>query len=163
MKKHMSEFIKSKAVMWVLICLAGIVVLAGVFQLGVSIGERKSRHFNRWFENYGRNFGPPGIMGRDWRRDMMNAPQPFGRPMLPGGYGVFGKILSADGNRIVIQGQDNVEQSVLITTSTAIRIGNYEAKIGDLKADQNVSVFGRPNDQGQIEAKLIRIMDSRAK
>jgi len=76
---------------------------------------------------------------------------------------VFGKILSADGNRIAIQGQDNVEQSVLITTSTVIRIGNYEAKIGDLKADQNVSVFGRPNDQGQIEAKLIRIMDSRAK
>lgn len=159
----MSEFIKSKVLMWVLVCLAGIAVLAGVFQLGVSIGERKAQHFNRWNENYARNFGPQGMMGPGWGWEMMKGPQPFGQPMLPGGHGVFGKVLSTDGDKFVIQGQDNVEQSVLVTSSTAIRIGNSAATIGDIKADQDVSVFGRPNDQGQIEAKLIRLMDNQAK
>jgi len=159
----MPEFIKSKVLMWILAGLAGIAVLAGVFQLGVSIGERKAQHFNRWSENYGRNFGPRGLPAPGFGGEMMRGPQPFGQPMLPGGHGIFGKVLLTDGSSFVVQGQDDVEQSVLITSSTAIRSGNSEAKPDDIKVDQSVSVFGRPNDLGQIEAKLIRLMESRTK
>lgn len=159
----MPEFIKSKVLMWILAGLAGIAVLAGVFQLGVSLGERKALHFNRWSENYGRNFGPRGMLEPGFSREMMRAPQPFGGPMLPGSHGIFGKVLSTDGVSFVVQGQDSVEQSILVTSSTAIRSGNSEAKISDIKAEQSVSVFGRPNDQGQIEAKLIRLLEGQAK
>lgn len=147
--------------------MAGVAVLAGVFQLGMSVGERKAKHFNRWNENYGRNFGPgftgPGMMDPGFGRRMMDLPQPFGNAALPGAHGVFGKVLSTDGGKILIQGQDGVEQSILVTTSTAIRVGNSEAKLGDIETDQRISVFGRPNDQGQIEARLIRLMDNQAK
>jgi hypothetical protein len=160
----MSEFIKSKAVMFVLVSLAALAALAGVFQLGMSFGERKAQHFNRWYKNYDRNFGPrmglPGIPEPGPGGRMPGMPQPFGRQMLPGGYGVFGKVLSVDGQGLAIQDKQGVEQNIFVTSSTVIRSGDSEAALEDLLPDAQVSVFGQPNDQGQIEARLIRILDN---
>jgi hypothetical protein len=151
----MPQFIHSRIIIIALATLATLAILAGVFQLGVSVGERKSRHFTRWFENYDRNLMPPGS-----RRPGPNMP-PGGMPMpmLPNAHGVFGKILSVSDNSLIIQGKDNVEQNVIITSSTAIRIDRGVGTIQDLKPETEVSVLGAPNEQGQIQARLIRLFN----
>lgn len=132
----------SKTLPAVLFALGGLILLSGSFALGVNIGERKSRHFDNWSRNYGR-------MMMNWRRD---APNP---------HGAFGKILSVSDSTLVIQDNNNVEQGVIMTSSTVIRIGRDHGSVTDLGPEINVAVFGRPNDQGQIEASLIRIFPSR--
>ena len=151
----MPQFIHSRAIIIILATLATLAILAGVFQLGVSVGERKSRHFTRWFDNYNQNMLPPAPHRPGPGLPPGNMPM----PMLPNAHGVFGKILSVSDNSLIIQGQDNVEQNVLITSSTAIRIDRRIGTIEDLKPETEVSVLGAPNEQGQIEARLIRLFN----
>ncbi len=77
------------------------------------------------------------------------------------GHGVFGKILSVSGSTLVVQGKDNVEQNVLVSTSTVIRVGREQGSLADIHADNQAAVFGTPNDQGQIDARLIRLFPAR--
>jgi hypothetical protein len=145
----MSEFLKSRLFKVILICLGALILLIGSFSLGVTVGERKARHFSGFVENYGRMFpeqrrGPPENM-------------PFAPLPLPDTHGVFGKVLSVSGQSLVVQGRDGMEQNVLVTSSTEIRIGRDRGTIQDVKPDADASVFGAANDKGQIEARLIRL------
>lgn len=151
----MPQFIHSRVIMAILATLAALAVLAGVFQLGVTVGERKSRHFTRWYDNYNRNLMP--LAPRREGPGMPPGGMPW--PMLPNTHGVFGKILSINENSLVVQGKDNVEQNVIITSSTEIRAGRDAGTPEDLKPDTEVSVLGAPNEQGQIEARLIRLFN----
>jgi hypothetical protein len=129
-----------------------MILLLGAFAGGVTVGERKARHFSNFSENYNHMFGPRHIGPGDRL--------PFGMPMLPEGHGVFGKVISVSGSNLVINGKDNVEQNVTVASSTAIRIGREDGTLADILPDTDVAVFGAPNDQGQIEARLIRIFDT---
>ena len=55
-------------------------------------------------------------------------------------------------------GWDNVEKSVLITDDTEIREFRNLIKPEDLKVNDLVIVIGSPNNTGEIQAKLIRLM-----
>ena len=145
----MSNFLKSRLFRILLACLGALILIVGSFSLGVNVGERKARHLSGWAENYGRMFP----MRRDFPGDM-----PFAPPPMSESHGVFGKVLSVSDQTVVVQGQDGVEQNVLMTSSTEIRIGRDQAKASDIKPDEDASVFGTPNDKGQIEARLIRLM-----
>lgn len=136
-----------------MIALGALILLAVAFSGGVAVGERKARHFAGWAENYGRMFDGP------LRSPPRGMPM-FNAPMLPGGYGVFGKVVSVSGQTVVVQGQDRVEQNVLITSSTEIRVGRDTGTVSDIRPDVDAAVFGAPNDQGQIEARLIRLMNA---
>ncbi|HEU0050873.1 MAG TPA: hypothetical protein VFQ60_02330 [Patescibacteria group bacterium] len=141
----MSEFISSRILRWILIGLGALILLTGAFYAGIKTEERAERHFARWSENYGRLFG--------------RMPRP-GAPDFSGGHGVFGRIVSVSGSHIVVQGADEIEQEVEVSSSTAIRAGRSQASLGDLKPDMQAAVFGEPNAQGQIDARLIRILNS---
>jgi len=145
----MPDFLKSRTFKVLLACLGALILMFGSFSLGVNVGERKARHMDGWAENYGRMF-PPRI---GFPGDM-----PFAPPPMPDSHGVFGKVISVSGQDVVVQGQDGVEQNVLVTSSTDIRLGRDQAKVTDIKPDEGASVFGTPNDKGQIEARLIRLM-----
>ena len=71
---------------WVIIGLAGFVVLVLVFGAGVKVGTLKARYSYRWAENYHRNFGGPrgGFLG-----DLKSFPQGD----FINGHGVFGEII----------------------------------------------------------------------
>jgi hypothetical protein len=51
----------------------------------------------------------------------------------------------------------------LITDKTAIKKQNSDIKIIDIKVDDEVVIIGEPNDEGQIDAKLIRVMSPMSK
>jgi len=133
-----------------LIILAIVVVLVFVFTLGVFVGHEKARFSGDWGENYYRNImgpGGPGGFG------MMN----FGRPGSNSRSGL-GQIIKIDTDGLIIKDQANVEKSVLVNDKTVIIRDNQNIKITDLKIDDKVIIIGRPNDRGQIEPKLIRIL-----
>ncbi len=75
-------------------------------------------------------------------------------------HGTLGTISSINGNILMVRGQNNIEKSIIATTSTSIRHDNDEKTVSDLHASDTVIIFGVPIDDGQIEAKLIRILPS---
>jgi len=150
------EPISSLVTRRLLIVCGILLVVVAVFTLGVRVGERKARHFSGWYENYGRMLPPPRGFERDKRASM--------RPPMPSGHGVFGKIISISGNSLVIQGKEGIEQNVIVTSSTTIRIGNEDIRPENLPTtlpNTDAAVFGAPNAQGQIEALLIRLFTHR--
>ena len=133
----------------IIVVLGGLAAVILIFGAGIFIGEMKARFSYRWAENYQRNFAGPraGFLG--------------GFPAPPGGdfiesHGVFGQIIKINSD-LVIKGQNNVERVVLINADTAIEKGRTTIKKEDLKVGDNLVIIGSPDDQGQIEAKLIRV------
>lgn len=145
----LKEMFKPTHLNKLLIILAAAVVLIFVFTAGVLVGHEKGRFSRAWGENYYRNIMGPGGSGRG----MMD----FGRPEFNPHSG-FGQIIKIEGNNIIVKGPDNVEKIIVVDDRTAIQKFNQSLKITDLKVDDYIVVIGRPNSQGQVEAKLIRVM-----
>ncbi len=123
-----------------------VIVLA--FSVGVFVGQERAGFSFRWAENYHRNFGGPakGIFGNFPSRDFIN------------GHGIFGQVMKIDGNNLIIKGQDNMETTVIVSDKTTIVNNSGAIKLSNLKASNSVVVIGSPNEQGQIEAKFIRVL-----
>ena len=129
--------------------VAGLILFLLIFRLGMAVGYKKAAFSYRWGENYHRNFGGPrGGFAGDFLKDRMYIES----------HGVFGKVVNVDGNTIVVKGLDDVEKIVLVKEDTVITRFRESIKISDLKTDDPIVVIGNPNDTGQIEAKLIRVM-----
>jgi hypothetical protein len=143
----------------VIIGLAGFVILILAFGAGVKVGTLKARYSYRWADNYHKNFaGPRGGFFGDWRR--------FPAGDFIGGHGTFGEIIEMKDNGFVIKGQENVEKVIIVNQGTSIIKGRepISAKGGaasagkdGLKVGDRLVVIGSPNEEGQIEAKFIRI------
>ncbi len=149
----MQPLITSRVAQIILGILAVLILMCVSFLAGVKASERRMRHFSNWSTNY------PEMM-RSHRGDRMIRPLPK-RVSMPLPNGVFGRVLSATGTNLVIDGQDTFEQNVLITSSTAIRTERGTATLQDIQPNTEVGVFGAPNEQGQIEAHLIRLFPRR--
>lgn len=124
------------------------IVLLVDFGLGMMVGYKKANFSYKWEENYSRNFMgsrremPGGMMGRNFT----------------GASGTFGEIIRIDGLDLIINGQDGVEKVVVLKSDTAIRDRRNSVNPADLKIGDHITVIGSPNDAGQIEARLVRIM-----
>lgn len=156
-EKTLKKFFQNRDVLkWVIIGLGGFVALVLVFGAGVKVGTIKAMYSYHWAENYHRNFaGPRGGFFSDWRN--------FPRGEFINAHGVFGSIIKIDGNTIITKGRDDVEKTVLVSDNTVIQKGRETIKLSDLKVDEGIVVIGSPNEEGQIEAKLIRVFDGEIK
>ncbi|MBI2628093.1 MAG: hypothetical protein HYW71_01490 [Candidatus Niyogibacteria bacterium] len=144
--------IKKDILKWVIIGLAGFAALVLVFGAGVKVGTIKARYSYRWAENYHKNFaGPQRGFFENFKRgfgdkeDFINA------------HGTFGSVIKIDGGVIIVKSQDNVEKTILVSDKTTIVSRRESLKTGDLKVDDQAVIIGSPNEQGQIEAKFIRV------
>jgi hypothetical protein len=144
---------------WLIIGLGSFAAAVLVFGAGVKVGEIKARHSYRWAENYHKNFAGPrgGFMGGDWMRmpksEFMNA------------HGVFGEIIKIDSSTdpvrapvFIIRDKSNIEKVVVAAEDVSVMRYRNSIKTQDLSVGDNIVVIGEPNDLGQIEAKLIRVM-----
>ena len=134
-----------KITLWVI----GVFIAAlFIFKVGIVVGSRKANFSYRWGENYHRNFaGPSGGFLKDfYEKDFIEA------------YGTFGQILKIEGNTILVKGSRDAEKIIIVKDVTIISRLKDNIKIGDLKNNNYIVVIGEPNDKGQIEAKLIRVM-----
>ncbi len=152
-KQHNKKLFQNPdALKWVIVGLAGFVVLALVFGAGVKVGTLKARYSYRWADNYHKNFaGPRGGFFGDWRR--------FPAGDFVGGHGAFGEIIELNDSGFVINGREGVEKIIVTTKETVVKNGAETAADG-LKVGDRVTIIGSPNEQGQIEAKLIRVFSA---
>ncbi|MCX6790944.1 MAG: hypothetical protein NTV62_01975 [Candidatus Gribaldobacteria bacterium] len=156
---NIDNVFQSKGFKVFIFLIAILVILLMVFKLGLIVGTRKADFACRWSDSYHRNFGGPkgGFMNEFKDRNFMDAS------------GIFGQIIKIDNStstattepavlKIIIRGRDNAEKIILVSGNTSIALTKDNLKPQDLKMDDLVVVIGEPNQQGQIEAKLIRII-----
>jgi len=152
-----NKFFQSAIFKKTLLALGAVIVLLGVFKLGILVGYKKAGFSYKWGEQYHRNFGGPrgGFFG--------NIRRGFGDKDFINAHGTFGSIIRLDSTTstalsiLVIKGKDDLEKTILVSDKTEIGSRRQAITIGDLKIDDQVVVIGSPNEQGQIEAKLIRL------
>jgi len=145
---EINKFFQSKTFKIILWAIAELIIILIVFKIGTVVGFRMANFSYKWGENYHRNFGGPrgGFFG-----DFID-----GNFIKPNG--VFGQIIKIDGQTLIIKDQENVEKAVIVNDNTIIERFRERIKPPDLKVDDNIVVIGEPNNNGQIEAKFIRIM-----
>jgi hypothetical protein len=156
---NIDNVFQSKGFKVFIFTIAILVILLMVFKLGLIVGGRRADFACRWSDSYHRNFGGPkgGFMGDLKDRDFIDAS------------GIYGQIIKIDNStsttttepavlKIIIRGRDNVEKMILVGAGTVVTRLKDNLRPQDLKIDNLVVVIGEPNQQGQIEAKLIRVI-----
>jgi hypothetical protein len=138
---------QSKTIRGIIIGIGTTILILCILFVGMNIGEHRARFAGQFGDNFEKNFMGPrsGMMGSFNER-------------LPGGHGAVGEIISINLPQIIINGSDNLEKTVLISASTTVRQFQKNIQGANLKVGDFVTVIGNPNDNGQVEAKLIRIM-----
>jgi len=137
---------------WIIIGLLCFVVVVLVFSAGMFVGGRKARFSYRWAESYHRNFaGPKAGFFDNWRKFPMGD--------FIEGHGAFGEIIKLDDSSFVIRGRGDMEKVIIITENTIIEKGREMVKKEDLRVGDWVVIIGSPNEDGQIEARLIRLFN----
>ena len=119
-----------------------------IFQMGVSIGYKRALYTHRFTDTFRDTFGPR-------QQHMMRDPRGFD---VPGGHGVAGKIVSVALPQIVVAGPDGIEQTVTIDTDTVIKNMRDTVAVQTLAVGDMVVVFGVPDADGSVHAKIIREM-----
>ncbi len=145
----MNNFFQSAAFKAIFAIVAIVTVLIATLVVGMFIGYKKMEFSYSWAENYNRNFaGPKGGFFRDLRgQDYLNP------------HGVFGSILKIDNNILIVKGSTQVEKTIVVSDKTDIEEGSEEISLVDLEVDDRIAVIGEPNQQGQVDAKLIRVFN----
>ncbi|MBU6447827.1 hypothetical protein KGQ24_03235 [Patescibacteria group bacterium] len=141
------NILSTKFLKWLSFGVLIIVALLLVFQLGISVGYHKANFAIKWAQNYKRDFGGPrmGMFGIYTGNNFMY------------GHGVLGTIAKITPDSIVIRSADNSEKIVNIDSDTVLNQAAQNIKLQDLKTDQQVIVIGSPNQDGTIDAKIIRV------
>lgn len=144
----MEKLKKSRIIEGLIIGIGVIIFLLAVLWTGMEIGERRANfrgQFGRGFES---NFTGmhQGMRVKLFGVDPASA------------HGAVGEIINLELPRVVVSGPDNLEKTVLVNASTTVRrfqenVGPEELKIGDF-----IVAIGSPNENAEIEAKLVRIM-----
>lgn len=141
------DFIKSRSFKSVLIIIIAVIVLLLVFQAGIFVGYRKASFAYRFGDNYYRAFG--GRHGMEFRVPI--------RGDFFAAHGVTGKVISINLPTLVVAGPENMEKIILITDDTLIRRFDAAVQPSEIKLGDFIVVIGSPDENSQIEARLIRI------
>jgi len=128
--------------------LAELILLIGVFSLGMNVGFKKAGFTYDWSQNYSNNFGG--------RLTPIQAPP---NSQLFNAHGLDGTILTIDKGSIILKDEDGNEKTVDVSAQTTIRQNFKNITAADLKTGEEIVVIGEPNPRGQIEAKLIRALN----
>ena len=144
--EDIKKFFDSKVLFRVFGGIIIFIVLLVVFSAGVNVGFHKATFGRAWGDNYERNFG------------MMQGRSMLGRDNFPNANGAVGKIIKITLPTMIVQDKDNTEKVILIKDDTKIQEMMTNVNANGLTINDFVVIIGSPNAQGQIEAKLIRIM-----
>ena len=132
----------------ILYTLGGIILALIIFRAGMFIGFQKARHSFRFGERYYQTFG-----GGKGNRFFMGM-----RDDLQSSHGASGKIVGISLPIIMIEEADGTEEIITTNDKTVVRRQRDTLQISDLREDDQIVVIGSPNNNDEIDAKLIRIM-----
>lgn len=152
--QKIKDFFQSKLFKKILMGLGCFILIFLIFQAGMFVGYKRAGFSYKFGENYHKMFGgpPPSQMF-----PVKMFPKDLRRGNFMDSHGTIGKIIKINLPTFVIEDSYKVEKVVLIKEDTTIMHLREAIKATDLKVDDSVVIIGAPNDQAQIEAKLIRI------
>jgi hypothetical protein len=105
-------------------------------------------------------FGAGFFVGR-WSARGQLAPL-VQRLIFPTGHGAVGKIKQIETATITLQTRDGAMQTILTDSQTRVERGGPKTtklNLRDLRVGDQIIITGVPNAQGQIKAKLIRVLN----
>lgn len=148
------DYFQSKSFKTTVVCIAGIAVLFAVFSVGVFVGARRAEFSYRWAEAYHRNFAGPqeGFLGEAKGKEFVSSNGAFG--IIAG----INDSQAPDFKAITMEDRGGAEKIILAGPKTAINFQRKNLTISDLKIGDSIIVVGQPNQDGQVEAGIIRIM-----
>jgi hypothetical protein len=149
-KGHPEKPQHSKFFIWIVLGLTQLIIIVAVFALGVSVGIHKARFTYSWASNYPSNFGQNGGA-------FIKTPPQAGQ--FFNDHGLDGIILTTSAGSVAIKDEDSNEKTILINQSTTIRQDSGNITAADLKTGEEIVVIGEANDQGQVQAKFIRVLN----
>lgn len=79
-------------------------------------------------------------------------------PEFMGAHGTTGKIIDIKLPSIVVSDSNNIEKAVFVSSSTIIRQFRDNLTPENLKVGDRIVVIGTPNDNFEIEARMIRLV-----
>ncbi len=145
--------------------LALIIIISLSFSLGELVGFKKSGFVEDWGRGYGKNFrndrfeGILGMMGGGMMRGYFNSFQNLRGGMMVSSHGIYGQVISNDGSSLMIALGNNVEDKILVSSTTLLRNETGNVQLSDIKVGESVAIVGNPNNSGEIEARFIRIIN----
>jgi hypothetical protein len=146
----MSNFLESKKIRVILIVLASLIILLVVFGLGITIGYDRANFASHFDQNYYRNFYGNGV-----------ATGSYGMGPAPtDAHGITGTVIDLSSSTISVEDPGNDEHSIAVSSGTVIREVSNTIGINDIKLGDQIDVIGEPNDQGQIDARFIRVFSA---
>lgn len=137
-------FLQSKKFKYIIGSIVVLVVLLLTFQAGVMFGYHRARFHNRWDDHYGQNF-----IGEFNNRNFMKS------------NGAFGDILKIENSTITVKGRNEAEKNILVDKNTQFESGDTNIKLENLKVGDQILVIGSPNEAGQVQAKIVRLIPSK--
>ncbi len=81
--------------------------------------------------------------------------------LLTGSHGAIGQIQKIEGQTLTLQLRDGTTQSILIDNNTRLERNRQKIALSDLHVNDSIIVIGSSGTQGQIIARLIRVIDSK--
>lgn len=156
---------KSKSFKIALIVIGEILLIFLVFASGVAVGLKKAHFSYKFGENYEQNFMGPRMRNGDENlpgflpgppRDFMNN---FEGRDFRNAHGVAGTIISITDTNLIIKDRDGKENTVVVTDKTLIKSRRDDLKIIDLKTGDEIVVMGSPDENGAVNASLIRVFN----
>ena len=146
------KFFQSRMFKGIILGIFGLIILGLVFGLGVFVGTKKADFSFRWAEDYHRNFGGPqgGFFG-----NFMDSDNGFANDN-----GSFGQIIKIDqaSGTLTMKDASNLEKNILVSEKTTIVYQRKNINLSDLKNGESIVVMGEPDNSGQIQAELIRVI-----
>ncbi len=146
--EKLKKVFESKFLVKILYGIGLIVIILISFSAGVSVGFHRASFGRAWGDNYVRNFG------------ITLEPPIFPKDNFPNAHGAIGKIIKIELPNVIVADRDNTERVIVVNNDTKIEKIRNNITSGDLKIDDFIVVIGSPNEQGQIEAKFIRVIPS---
>jgi hypothetical protein len=148
MKAHLDTILKHTTFKKVIIAIGTLSIVLIIFNAGIFVGYHKAQFSQARGEMFKRGF---------------NDPKFFLAPFMHGKndqnpHGTVGKILSISDGKALIELPDEVEQTILIGTSTIIRYSKNATTTQSLVAGDFVAVIGTPHTDGDIQASFIRVL-----
>ena len=148
MKEKIKNLYANKPLRLGIYIIGTLFVLSLAFESGTFVGYHKAGFSRDWGDRYERNFG---MMRPDSIKGMMG-----GR--FPTAHGATGKVLTVSLPTFTIEDNDGTEKVIVTSSSTIIKSGRDNVLPTAISTDNLVVVLGEPNADGEIDAKLIRVM-----
>lgn len=142
--------LSNKKVRLSLIVLISLITAIVIFRAGMSVGYHKAMFSNHLGDNYLKTF-------RGGNRGGHSLPG-YLRDDFTGGHSSIGQIVKIDSSDLVIEDVANIEKTVIVDDNTKIRRFRDDVSTSTLTLGTKIIVLGDPTENGQIKARLIRIL-----